>query len=122
MTPQESGCGRRGGVMASHWDQPGSEIFDAMTELAAGLMAVTEQVARHHGLPEFCLRALLELAEPMALGDLGRRMRCDPSFVTIIAGTLEKHGLAHRESSTCDRHVKNLMLTPQGTAVREQAH
>ena len=42
MAPQESGCGRRSGVMASHWDQPGSEIFDAMTELAAGQMAVTD--------------------------------------------------------------------------------
>ena len=56
------------------------------------------------------------------MGDLGRRMRCDPSFVTIIAGMLEKRGLARRESSTCDRRVKNLMLTPHGTAVREQAH
>jgi len=109
--------------MARHSaDQPDSEIFDAMTELAAGQMAVTEQVARHHGLPEYCLRALLELAEPMAMGDLGRRMRCDPSFVTTIADMLEKRGLARRESSTCDRRVKNLMLTPHGTAVREQAH
>jgi hypothetical protein len=29
-----------------------SEIFDAMTELTAGLTAVTGQVARHRGLPE----------------------------------------------------------------------
>ena len=109
--------------MASHCaDQPDLEIFGAMTELAAGQMAVTEQVARHHGLPEFCLRVLLELDEPMAMGDLGRRMRCDPSFVTTIADTLEKRGLARRESCTCDRRVKNLMLTPQGTAVRERAH
>jgi MarR family transcriptional regulator, organic hydroperoxide resistance regulator len=99
-----------------------SEIFDAMTELTAGLTAVTGQVARHRGLPEFCLRALLELAEPTTMGDLGRRMRCDPSFVTITADILEKRGLARRESSTSDRRVKNLVLTPQGTAAREQAH
>lgn len=103
-------------------DQLDSEIFDAMTELAAGLTAAIGQVARHHGLPEFCLRALLELAEPMVMGDLGRRMRCDPSFVTIIADMLGKRGLARRESSTSDRRVKNLMLTPPGTAVREQAY
>jgi MarR family transcriptional regulator, organic hydroperoxide resistance regulator len=109
--------------MARHSaDQLDSEIFGAMTELAAWQMDVTEQVARHHGLPEFCLRALLELAEPIALGDLARRMRCDPSFVTSIADMLEKRGLARRESSTCDRRVKNLMLTPRGTAAREQAH
>jgi hypothetical protein len=40
-------------------DQLDSEIFGAMTELAAGQMAVIEQVARRHGLPEVCLRALL---------------------------------------------------------------
>ena len=98
-----------------------SQIFDAMTELAAGLTAVTGQVARQCGLPEFCLRALLELAEPTTMGDLGRRMGCDPSFVTVTADLLEKRGLARRESSASDRRVKNLVLTPQGTAAREQA-
>lgn len=102
-------------------DQLDSEVFDAITELAARKMAITEQVARHHGLPEFCLVALLELAEPMAMGDLGRRMRRDPSFVTIIADMLDKRGLARRESSTSDRRVKNLVLTQQGTAIRGQA-
>ena len=109
--------GRDGGT-----GEPDSEILDAMTELAAGLTAVTGQVAHDCGLPEFCLRALLELAKPTTMGDLGRRMRCDPSFVTITADILEKRGLARRESSTSDRRVKNLVLTPQGTAAREQAH
>jgi DNA-binding MarR family transcriptional regulator len=99
-----------------------SEILDVMTELAAWQTAITGQVAEHHGLPGFCLRALLELAEPMPMRDLGQKVHCDPSFVTAIADMLEKRGLARRENSITDRRVKNLVLTARGVAVREQAH
>src|SRR6266567_1084584 len=52
--------------------------------------------------------------------ELGQRMGCDPSFITTIADSLEKHGLARREPSQRDRRSKNIVLTPEGEAVRER--
>src|SRR5262249_56547764 len=56
----------------------------------------------------------------MAMKDLGKRMHCDPSFVTLVADMLEKRGLARREPHPADRRVKNLVLTEQGEALRQQ--
>src|SRR5262249_60200449 len=56
----------------------------------------------------------------MAMKDLGKRMHCDPSFVTLVADMLEKRGLARREPHPADRRVKNLVLTQQGEALRQQ--
>jgi MarR family transcriptional regulator, organic hydroperoxide resistance regulator len=50
--------------------------------------------------------------------ELGRRLRCDPSFVTSIADSLEKRGLAKREPNPTDRRIKNLVLTPEGSEFR----
>jgi len=47
-------------------------------------------------------------------------MGCDPSFITTIADSLEKHGLARREPSQRDRRSKNIVLTAEGEAVRER--
>ncbi len=101
-------------------DQLDSEIFESMGELAETMIAKGEQVAQRFGVPAFCLKALHELASPMAMRDLGRRLHCDPSFVTAIADLMEKHGLARREASTTDRRIKNLVLTGAGVELREQ--
>jgi DNA-binding MarR family transcriptional regulator len=97
-----------------------SEILDALGQLSASLVASAEHMARRLGVPSFCLKALELLGNPMAMGDLGRLLHCDPSFVTTIADLLEKRGLARREAGTADRRIKNLVLTPAGTGLREQ--
>jgi DNA-binding MarR family transcriptional regulator len=104
----------------SRSDQLDSEIFDALGELSASLLASGEQMARRLGVPSFCLKALHLLGAPMAMRDLGRLLHCDPSFVTTIADLLEEHGLARREAGTADRRIKNLVLTAAGLALREQ--
>src|SRR5262249_60969834 len=58
------------------------------------------------------------LDTPLAMKDLGRRMHCDPSFITSIADTLEKYGLAAREPDPGDRRVKRLVLTPAGAELK----
>jgi DNA-binding MarR family transcriptional regulator len=60
------------------------------------------------------------LDTPLAMKDLGRRMHCDPSFITSIADTLEKYGLAAREADPGDRRVKRLVLTPAGAELKER--
>jgi DNA-binding MarR family transcriptional regulator len=45
-------------------------------------------------------------------------MRCDPSFITVVADELEERGLAKRAVDADDRRVKNLVLTRKGSALR----
>jgi hypothetical protein len=65
------------------------EILDCMAELLASMLTRAEEVAQRNGVPIFFLKALHRLDCPMAMKDLGMRMRCDPSFVTNVADQLE---------------------------------
>ena len=82
------------------------------------LVAEGEALAKSFGIPVFVIKALHMLDTPLAMKDLGRRMHCDPSFITSIADTLEKHGLAAREADPADRRVKRLVLTPAGAELK----
>lgn len=101
-------------------DDADLQIMDSAAELFGFLAAQGEQIAQRLGVPVFFLKALHLLDHPMAMKDLGRRMHCDPSFVTGIADMLEKRGLAAREPDPADRRVKRLVLTPAGVRLKEQ--
>ena len=90
------------------------EILDGVAGLVARLVSEGEALAKNAGIPAFIIKALHLLDSPLAMKDLGRRLHCDPSFVTGIADTLEQRGLAARESDPGDRRVKRLVLTPAG--------
>lgn len=90
------------------------DIFDAMTEFITQLMQRGERMAERLDVPVSCMKALRRLDVPVAMKDLGQRLRCDPSFVTMIADALEQRGLAKRELSAKDRRIKNLVLTDRG--------
>ena len=89
-----------------------------MAGLFAQLVAEGEALAKSLGIPVFVIKALHMLDNPLAMKDLGLRMRCDPSFITSIADTLEKHGLAAREPDPADRRVKRLVLTEAGAELK----
>ena len=96
------------------------EILDAVAGLFARLVAEGEALAKSLGIPPFVIKALHMLDTPLAMKDLGRLMHCDPSFITSIADTLEKHGLAVREADPGDRRVKRLVLTPAGEDLKRR--
>ena len=96
------------------------EILDGVAGLFARLVAEGEELAKAFGIPAFVMKALHMLDTPLAMKDLGRRMHCDPSFITGIADTLERHGLAARESDPGDRRVKRLVLTPAGAELKHR--
>jgi DNA-binding MarR family transcriptional regulator len=96
------------------------EILDAVAGMFARLLAEGEDIARSFDIPTFVIKALHMLDAPLAMKDLGRRMHCDPSFVTGIADTLERRGLAARESDPGDRRVKRLVLTPAGAELKHR--
>src|SRR5271165_5416202 len=96
-------------------------------ELLSSLEALIRQM-RHDmhralaplDLPGPCARALSAIDGTISMRDLGKRLECDPSFVTAIADGLETRGLVVREVDQADRRVKNLVLTAHGQHVRAQ--
>jgi len=90
------------------------ELLDAFAEFIGHVLARGEKVAEQFGVPLFTVKAMHWLDGGMAMKELGRHMRCDPSFVTAIADALEKRGLARREPNPADRRIKNLVLTAEG--------
>lgn len=64
--------------------------------------------------------ALRELTHPLTLRELADRMSCEPSNVTFIADRLEEQGYLERHPHPDDRRAKQLVLTPEGTKLRER--
>lgn len=96
------------------------DVLDAVAGLLARFLAEGEKLAREYGIPVFVIKALHMIDAPLAMKELGSRMRCDPSFITGVADTLEQRGLAARESDPADRRVKRLVLTPAGAELRQR--
>lgn len=64
--------------------------------------------------------ALRELSGPMTMRELADRMSCEPSNATFVTDKLEKRGLVERRPHPHDRRAKQLVLTPEGIALRER--
>ena len=101
-------------------DQLNKQISDVFADLIKHAHDLGQKIATENGLTGSDAMALFKLETPMTMKELGLRMGCDPSFVTTIADALERHGLARREPSQLDRRSKNIVLTPEGVAVRER--
>lgn len=94
------------------------DLGNGFFELIGKIVGQAEQLAQRLGVPVPFVKALHTLDCPMAMKELGKRMHCDPSFVTLVADMLEKRGLARREPHPADRRVKNLVLTEDGQALK----
>jgi DNA-binding MarR family transcriptional regulator len=101
-------------------DDLNQQITDTMGDLFRHAHDMGQVIAAEFGLTVSDTKALIMLEAPMTMKDLGLRMGCDPSFVTSVADALEKHGLARREPSLRDRRSKNIVLTPEGTTLRDR--
>jgi DNA-binding MarR family transcriptional regulator len=106
-------------------EAPGSngvnrDIVNGLTDLVKRAGAISQSIAAMFDIAPSELLALFKLDEVMTMKELAQHMACDASFVTTIADTLERRGLARREPSLRDRRVKNLVLTPEGIAAKER--
>ena len=104
----------------SRREQLNAEILDCVSELIGRIIGHGEQLAQKLAIPAPFIKALHTMDCPMAMKDLGKRMRCDPSFVTLVADMLEKRGLAKREPHPADRRVKNIVLTDEGVSLKQR--
>lgn len=96
------------------------QVAGCFFDLIGRVIGQAEKLAHEIGIPMPFIKALQNLDSPLAMKDLGRRMHCDPSFVTMLADMLEKRGLARREPHPADRRVKNLVLTEDGVALKRR--
>ncbi len=96
------------------------EIVNALADLVKQAGAISHSIAASFGIAPSDLLALFKLDGVFTMKELAQKMGCDASFVTTIADTLEREGLARRAPSTQDRRVKNLVLTPEGIAAKER--
>ncbi len=101
-------------------EQLNQQISDTIPELIRHIHPLGPRIAIEFGLNGSDAIALIKLEAPLTMKELGQRIGCDPSFITTIADSLEKHGLARREPSLRDRRSKNIVLTPEGEAVRDR--
>jgi DNA-binding MarR family transcriptional regulator len=97
-----------------------AEIASSFFELIRRIIGQAEGLAQGLGIPAPFIKALHTLECPMAMKELGKRMHCDPSFVTLVTDMLEKRGLARREPHAADRRIKNVVLTEDGLALKEK--
>jgi DNA-binding MarR family transcriptional regulator len=102
----------------SRTEQLNAEIQECVFELTGRIIGQAERVAQRMAIPTIFIKALHTLESPMAMKDLGKRLHCDPSFVTAVADMLEKRGLARREAHPGDRRIKNLILTGDGSELK----
>jgi MarR family transcriptional regulator, organic hydroperoxide resistance regulator len=103
---------------ATEQQEQTAEVATCFFELMAKIIGEAEKLAQQIGIPMPFIKALHSMDCPLAMKELGRRMHCDPSFVTLVADMLEKRGLARREPHPADRRVKNLVLTDDGIALK----
>ena len=101
-------------------DQQNWEVADCFFELIGNIALRAEHLAQRLSVPVPFIKALHTMDCPMAMKDLGKRMHCDPSFVTLVADMLEKRGLAKREPHPADRRVKNIVLTDEGVSLKQR--
>jgi DNA-binding MarR family transcriptional regulator len=101
-------------------EQQTVEIASCFFELIGRIIGQADQVAQVLAVPTPFIKALHTLECPMAMKELGKRMHCDPSFVTLVTDMLEKRGLARREPHAVDRRIKNVVLTEDGVALRQK--
>jgi DNA-binding MarR family transcriptional regulator len=97
-----------------------AQVMDALFELVKNLSTVGQSVGAAFGLGGSEAMALHKLDEPLSMKELSQKIGCDASFVTAIADSLERQGIARREPSQRDRRVKNIVLTEHGREIRDQ--
>lgn len=97
-----------------------SEVMDALIEVLKHMGSLGQAIGAEFGLTGSDAMALHKIDGPLSMKELSQRMGCDASFVTVVADSLERHGLARREPSLRDRRSKNIVLTEHGAAIRDQ--
>jgi DNA-binding MarR family transcriptional regulator len=97
-----------------------TQVMDSLFELVKAMSTLAQKVGATYGFAGSEALALHKLDEPISMKEFSQRIGCDASFITVIADSLERLGIARREPSQRDRRVKNIVLTEHGRQVRDE--
>jgi DNA-binding MarR family transcriptional regulator len=99
-----------------------TEIVDLVWELVAQMHEHFHTRIAELGLspPQAMALRGLDPDEPVPMGTLACRLRCDASNITGIVDRLEAKQLVERRVAASDRRVKTLVFTAKGRAVRRR--
>ncbi|MEU1723292.1 MarR family transcriptional regulator [Nonomuraea sp. NPDC005692] len=96
----------------------GQEIVERLFAADAALRAHFDETAAAVGLTVPQAHTLLQLGQPLRMGQIAGQLHCEPSHVTGIADALEQCGFLRREPDPDDRRAKRLVLTDSGRELR----
>jgi len=96
------------------------ETASLVFALARQMEAHSAAIAAEFGLTGPQARLLVQLGDPVPMGQLAERLDCDPSNVTGLVDRLQARGLLERRVGETDRRVKHLTLTPAGRKLRSE--
>jgi DNA-binding MarR family transcriptional regulator len=96
------------------------ETSSLVFALARQMEAHNQVIAAEFGLTGPQARLLVQLGDPVPMGQLAERLDCDPSNVTGLVDRLHARGLLERRENEADRRVKHLMLTSAGRRLRAE--
>jgi DNA-binding MarR family transcriptional regulator len=111
-------CGVGDGWQAGH--QLEVETASLVFALAREMRAHHQAIAADFGLTGPQARLIVQLGDPVPMGQLAERLDCDPSNVTGLVDRLHARGLVERRADEADRRVKHLALTPAGQRLRSE--
>ena len=109
--------------MGSDWQaghQLEVEAASLVFALARQMEAHNQAIAAEFGLTGPQARLLVQLGDPVPMGQLAERLDCDPSNVTGLVDRLHARGLLERQVDEADRRVKLLTLTSAGRRLRAE--
>ncbi|MEU4347543.1 MarR family transcriptional regulator [Streptomyces sp. NPDC023838] len=107
--------------MATRMDPLTLEVVELIGSVVARYHEEYERAAGEHALTGAQARVLGLLSlEPVAMRQIARKLKCEPSNVTGMIDRLEARGLVERRPDPADRRVKLAAATPEGrrTAAR----
>jgi len=88
--------------------------------LAAGQTPCGEPLPVSHAHALMILKTKAQEGQTLSMGDLARRLMIDKSNVTRLCRRMLAEGHIQRLSSSADRRVKHLKLTPSGQRLAKQ--
>jgi MarR family transcriptional regulator, organic hydroperoxide resistance regulator len=97
-----------------------TQVMDTLIELLKRMGSLGQSIGASFGLSGSDAMALHKIDGPVSMKELSQRIGCDASFITVIADSLERLGIAERVPSQRDRRVKNIVLTERGCEIRDE--
>lgn len=99
---------------------PSTTLLNQVLEVATLTREQINLVLAEFDLTESFAGVLWSLdpdAVPVSMREIARRLRCDPSNVTLVSAKMERAGLVERRPHPTDGRVRILALTEQGQQV-----